>query len=191
MQGGVKVKNIMNKNIMKDNQENKESIINKDNLNNKPNNAEKKQEKRTKNGYKYNVQNLKPKTSEQNREEAKKNGRKGGIASGVARRRKRDVKEVVERVLAMSPKLSPKARAELKKIGVEDDEDKNVLLLSVVALAGKAMKGDKDALKMLLELSGELENTQNINITTQTPLIINYDYGDEDNEQQEEQQQED
>ena len=46
-----------------------------------------------------NEQNLKPFTSDQSREEAAENGRKGGIASGEARRRKRDLRLALELLL--------------------------------------------------------------------------------------------
>lgn len=46
-----------------------------------------------------NLQNLKPFTSEQSREEAVKNGRKGGIASGVAKRENKLIRErILERM---------------------------------------------------------------------------------------------
>ena len=43
-----------------------------------------------------NEQNLKNFDSNQDREEAAKNGKKGGIASGAARRRKRDIRKALE-----------------------------------------------------------------------------------------------
>jgi LDH2 family malate/lactate/ureidoglycolate dehydrogenase len=46
-----------------------------------------------------NEQNLKPFTEDQNREEAVKNGRKGGKASGVARRRKADLRRMAQDIL--------------------------------------------------------------------------------------------
>ena len=46
-----------------------------------------------------NEQNLKPFTSDQSREEAVANGRKGGVASGEARRRKRDLRLALELLL--------------------------------------------------------------------------------------------
>lgn len=46
-----------------------------------------------------NEQNLKPFTSDQSREEAAENGRKGGIASGEARRQKRDLRRALEILL--------------------------------------------------------------------------------------------
>lgn len=46
-----------------------------------------------------NEQNLKPFTSDQSREKAVENGRKGGVASGEARRRKRDLRLALELLL--------------------------------------------------------------------------------------------
>ena len=46
-----------------------------------------------------NEQNLIPFTSDQNREEAKKNGHKGGIASGIARRKRRTFAEIFKTIL--------------------------------------------------------------------------------------------
>ena len=43
-----------------------------------------------------NEKNLKNFDSNQSREEAAKNGKKGGLASGAARRRKRDIKKSLE-----------------------------------------------------------------------------------------------
>lgn len=46
-----------------------------------------------------NKDNLKPFTSDQSHEEAVKNGRKGGVASGIARRKKADLKAAIETAL--------------------------------------------------------------------------------------------
>ncbi len=46
-----------------------------------------------------NEKNLKPFTSDQSREEAAKNGRIGGVASGVSKRRKKDLREALEELL--------------------------------------------------------------------------------------------
>ena len=43
-----------------------------------------------------NEKNLKPFTSDQSREKAAENGRKGGIASGVAKREKADLRKVIQ-----------------------------------------------------------------------------------------------
>ena len=49
------------------------------------------------------LDNLIPFTSDQDREEAKKNGIKGGIASGIARRKKATMLSVLEKVLDEIP----------------------------------------------------------------------------------------
>ena len=49
-----------------------------------------------------NEKNLKKFTSDQDREEAKKNGRKGGVASGKARRKKSDIKKIVQSIMDMT-----------------------------------------------------------------------------------------
>ena len=46
-----------------------------------------------------NEQNLRPFTSDQSHEEAVQNGAKGGIASGEARRKKRDIRRALEALL--------------------------------------------------------------------------------------------
>lgn len=46
-----------------------------------------------------NEQNLKPFTSDQSHDEAVKNGSKGGVASGAARREKRDFRRALEMLL--------------------------------------------------------------------------------------------
>lgn len=43
-----------------------------------------------------NEKNLRPFTSDQSREKAVENGRKGGIASGVAKREKADLRKVIQ-----------------------------------------------------------------------------------------------
>lgn len=43
-----------------------------------------------------NERNLRPFTSDQSREKAAENGRKGGIASGVAKREKADLRKVIQ-----------------------------------------------------------------------------------------------
>lgn len=49
-----------------------------------------------------NEQNLRPFTSDQSHEEATKNGKIGGVASGEARRRKRDLRLAFEMLLEKS-----------------------------------------------------------------------------------------
>jgi hypothetical protein len=98
--------------------------------------------------------NLKPFTSEQSREEAAKNGAKGGIASGEARRRKRDLK------LAMQALL---------EADVKDKRTGEVMSgAEALALAQfrKAMKSDSKAFEIVRDTAGQkpVEKVEQVNI---------------------------
>ena len=103
-----------------------------------------------------NEQNLKPFTSDQDREEAAKNGRKGGIASGEARRRKREAKEIMEIFLSMQIKDGKGSDIE----GIRNFMDmpgKNITVEEAMHLkvVQKALKGDLNAYDRALAIVGE------------------------------------
>lgn len=130
-----------------------------------------------------NEQNLIPFTSDQSREAAKRNGRKGGIAAGKARRERKRLQEEVEKILQLTPQISSRELNTYAKMGMSKAKKKYTIFeMGMLAMAVKFMKGDKDYAKFLLEIAGLLEqdNTQNINLNTQTPIMINYDYGDDE-----------
>lgn len=90
-----------------------------------------------------NEQNLKePFTSEQSREEASKNGRKGGIASGEARRRKRDIRLAMEALLEKN----------YKSKGGEELSGAEAIALKQME---KALKGDTKAFEVVRDTSGQ------------------------------------
>lgn len=89
-----------------------------------------------------NEKNLKPFTSDQSREEAKKNGSKGGVASGIARKKKRALKSTIEMIMRLG--VDANTQAILTQLGVSD-EDQSVQTAIVVAQAMKAMRGDTKA----------------------------------------------
>lgn len=100
-----------------------------------------------------NEQNLIPFTSEQSREEAKKNGALGGIASGVARRRKRSLREAADLYLSLPP--SDKRRwNRLARKGLEPDEINNQMAI-IVGLTERAINGDAKAAKVIIDLLGD------------------------------------
>ena len=95
--------------------------------------------------------NLKPKTSDQDREEARRNGRKGGIASGIARRDKRNFRETLEAILSRpnrdrsgDPVVSPVTG---KPMSVRE----SIIMQTIAA----AMKGNIRAVNTILDVLGE------------------------------------
>lgn len=101
-----------------------------------------------------NEQNLQPFTSEQNREEATKNGRKGGIASGKARREKRDRKEMASELLDLV--VSGAGIDKIKKFFNIKGKELTAYETMFLSCMMKAMqKGDANALEKLLKIAGE------------------------------------
>lgn len=99
-----------------------------------------------------NEENLIP-NSERSPNEVRENGRKGGVNSGVARRRKRSLKESADLFLS----LSVSDKKEWNKISIKgvDPEDIDNQMAIIVGLSLKAAKGDSKAAKVLFDLLGE------------------------------------
>lgn len=97
--------------------------------------------------------NLIPFDSNQSREKAKENGRKGGIASGIAKREKRTMRELLEMVLAQPVTNAKGETATMKEV-------------IAVKLATKAGQGDLKAMDLLTKLTGDqmskMEVTANV-----------------------------
>lgn len=107
--------------------------------------------------HKNNEQNLIP-NSMRTPEEVRENCRKGGIKSGEARRRKRNTKQTAKYVLELQPNLPKKVTDALINMGLETDGEKpDIRLISILAVAQKAMKGDLKAIQQLLEMSGDVD----------------------------------
>jgi len=103
-----------------------------------------------------NEQNLKPFTSDQNREEAAKNGKKGGIASGIAKRKKNASRAYLKEILAMRPVISTAMAKRIMEIGGDPDDGSYTMeKLTMVAMIQKAQKGDVGAVKYYHEMLGE------------------------------------
>lgn len=97
-----------------------------------------------------NEQNLIPFTSNQSREEAKRNGSKGGQKSGEVRRQRKAMKEQMEMLLAL-PFKQEKQLKFMKDLGIEENEIDNQMAL-IVAMYGKALKGDVQAFNIIREV---------------------------------------
>ena len=79
--------------------------------------------------------------------------RKAGIASGVARRRKRSMREAADLYLSL-PVSDRKQWNKLARKGV-DPEDVDNQMAIIVGLAEAAATGDARAAKVLIDLLGE------------------------------------
>lgn len=84
--------------------------------------------------------------------------RKGGIASGVARRKKKTLRELAS-IIAAAPVESSATRKKLAKMGFEEEDMTNDALVTQ-ALFNKALEGDVKAIEKWEELtSTEVDNT--------------------------------
>lgn len=88
-------------------------------------------------------------------DEAKRRGRAGGIASGEARRAKRNMRETAKALLEMKV-VGDANKNNLNAFGIKE-EDQTYQTAMVVRLMQKALvEGDTHAIRMLGELSGDL-----------------------------------
>ena len=98
------------------------------------------------------IENLEPVRTE---EEAREKGRRGGIASGIARRRKKNLRESLKVLMEMKAKDKESIEA-MKENGVESEDMTNAMMVGL-ALLNKAKNGNVPAQRLLAELHGENE----------------------------------
>ena len=100
-----------------------------------------------------NEQNLIP-NSERTPTERRENARKAGIASGKARREKRDRKQMASDLLDLT--MQGAGVDKIKKFFGMKDIELNAYQVTVLSCLMKAMqKGDANALEKLLKIAGE------------------------------------
>jgi hypothetical protein len=102
-----------------------------------------------------NNNNLIP-NSERTPEELRAITRKGGIASGVARRQKKALREIGEMIGGLEIK-SEKNREILRQAGIKDEDMINDVGM-LFRLNMKAQQGDTRAIELLAKLRGELNS---------------------------------
>lgn len=110
-----------------------------------------------------NEENLIP-NSERTPSELREMTRKGGIASGVARRRKKAMKEQVEYLLSL-PLTNKNVIEQLKKLGVDTDNMDNQMAM-IVGMWNSAVKGNSKSFNALMGVTGELVTNINVNTVT-------------------------
>lgn len=122
-----------------------------------------------------NEQNLIPKTSDQDREEAKKNGRKGGIASGKARRQKKQMHELVSLMLDSKP-TDKQAAALMKNFPDLEGEDLTIASSMVAGQIKSAINGNTKAFLALNDLNNKGQKTDDNREWTIPITDITVDY---------------
>ena len=100
-----------------------------------------------------NEQNLVP-MDKRTKEEARELGREGGRASGIARRRKRSLREAADLYLSL-PVADRKSWNKIAREGV-DPEDIDNQMAMIIGLTQRAMKGDAKAAKVIVDLIGDV-----------------------------------
>ncbi len=106
-------------------------------------------------------------------------GRRGGIASGEARRRKRDMKETMDIIMAL-PLDDKKAveLANLKSFKNVFKSNPDVQTAMLAALAKRAMSGNVLACELVMNILGE-NPALKVEADVDTELHIKMDYGDQ------------
>lgn len=112
-----------------------------------------------------NEQNLRRLTTEQAREI----GSLGGKASGVARARKKTIKELAKLFGSMEVK-DPKMREVLEQNGISPELFTNDMAM-IFALTRRSQNGDAKASKLLLEMRGEYSTRVEVEPVQPKPLI--------------------
>ena len=111
-------------------------------------------------------------------EEARELGRRGGVASGIARRRRKALREAADIFLAL-PLPDKDEVKRLRKLGLGMD-DIDVQMGIVARLAQMAMLGDTKAAKLLFDIVGSEPETNYLDATNDDPITqsLNEEFGD-------------
>lgn len=117
-----------------------------------------------------NEQNLIP-LNERTKSEQRKIAIQGGIASGVARRQKKTLKQIGDMIGALDIK-SEKNREIMRQAGINDDDMINDVGM-MFRLNLKAQNGDTKAIELLSKLRGQLKEqiSAEVAVADVTPLV--------------------
>ena len=115
-----------------------------------------------------NEQNLIP-FNELTQSEQRKIAVQGGVASGVARRQKKTLKQIGEMIGGLNIK-SEKNRAIMREAGIHDEDMINDVGM-MFRLNLKAQQGDTKAIELLAKLRGQLKEQISAEVADVTPLV--------------------
>lgn len=106
----------------------------------------------------HNEDNLRPVKT---KEEARMRGRNGGIASGIARRRKKDMKQRLQDALELAV-VNPEVKTTMKQIGMKGEGTNwDAVVASIVA---GTIQGTPGYAKLLMELLGEIGSEKQVKV---------------------------
>lgn len=112
-----------------------------------------------------NEQNLIPQAHKLTVEEASK----GGIASGIARRQKKTLKEIGDMIGSLKV-TSEKNKEIMRQAGIQDEDMINDVG-AMFRLNLKAQSGDTKAMELLAKLRGQLKEQISAEVADVTPLV--------------------
>ena len=115
-----------------------------------------------------NEQNLIP-LDQRTKSEQREIAIKGGVASGVARREKKTLKQIGEMIGSLNIK-SEKNRAIMREAGIHDEDMINDVGM-MFRLNLKAQQGDTKAIELLAKLRGQLKEQISAEVADVTPLV--------------------
>lgn len=122
--------------------------------------------------------NLKPART---KSEARERGKNGGKASGVARRKKKALKEEFELLLSM-PLKSASLRENLQKIGIDTDDDMTIQTAIVAAMVQQASQGNVKAYQAIKDtIMDKSEDDKKDDAVTQI-VVLSEDASEADDE---------
>lgn len=110
-------------------------------------------------------------------DEARELGRRGGVASGIARRRRKALREALDVYLSL-PVQDKRSLNRLLRAGVdEDDADTQMLIIS--SLVQRAIDGNVRAAKLIFDLVG-YDSAQTLDEREDDPITaaLNEEFGD-------------
>lgn len=118
-----------------------------------------------------NINNLVP-NENRTPEERRANATKAGIASGVARRRKKTMKEAMDLLLSL-PVKDDKVKKQIAALGINPDEVDNQMAM-VIAQWRQAVKGNTKAYQNIEATVGE-KPLEKVEHTGSIPVVIDDD----------------
>lgn len=126
-------------------------------------------------------ENLVPFTGEQSRDEAVKNGKKGGKASGVARRKKKAMREEFEELLSLTL-TNPKLIQNLEGLGIPVKKDTTIQTAILAAMIHQAAKGNVKAYQAIKETITEKRDDEQNDSSVTEIVILSEDASEADDE---------